>query len=365
MLMGDMSGNQMGKFGQALRRSATKVDDQGDKPIKQGDEDYKILREYATNQLQLATVMYSEPINQQRVRAVLVASQPALSCWSLANSSQRSVADGRDWILSQSVGRFYDFTDEVISVLDSHSAITYIGFEAHKHPTMLAMSDQHIKVILEDELAAMFGRLCTQWLGHRVKRMLHLLRGWPGQCALFGGSREQVADAIALLRSDFSLYSAAQAALDIPPRSDSAHTAIVRDAGSPAVHCALAAQRLGRRRASLDVRAQALGQDLGQSNHRGRSPACEGARVFVELSASVRLALVPVPGQEEGRGGGSQVSVSGAGVGGCLQARLDLVRRGLSDASQPGHELLEGCEGHLVDTCLVLTGRRGGGDPDR
>lgn len=208
MLMGDLSGNQMGKFDQALRRSATKVDNQGDKPIKQGDEDYNILREYVANQFHLATVVYSEPINQQKVRAVWVASQPALSWWSLADSSQRSVADGRDWILSQAAGRFYDFTDEVISVLGSHSAITYIGFDAHKHPTMLAMNDQHIKVILEDELATMFGRLCTQWLGHRVKRMLHLLRGWPGQCVLFGGSDEQAADAIALLRSDFSLYSA-------------------------------------------------------------------------------------------------------------------------------------------------------------
>ena len=55
-------------------------------------------------------------------------------------------------------------------------------------------------------VAQIMAMLAAGIVGHRLKRQLYILRGWPGRCAFFLGGAESQRQALACWRADVAAY---------------------------------------------------------------------------------------------------------------------------------------------------------------
>jgi hypothetical protein len=211
LMLGELGSQTNLQFGAAVMKALKKLEGAGDKDtIKAGDAELKVAKDHAGNQLHFAAMLYSDPQNQNAARALITASRPALTAWSNMNRAQRSIADSHEWLLQECSGGFWKYCKDTILELTSTEKCEYIG--------MSIVTDIHlqgevnlVQVASEDSLAKTFMCFSIQWVGQRIKRRMHILRGYPYRFCLLAAGDDWCADTIARFRKDVQRYETLQA----------------------------------------------------------------------------------------------------------------------------------------------------------
>lgn len=204
LLSGDMDSVSAAQFSLKMQSAMrTHTEDGERKTIKQGDREMQVAKDFTTNQLHLACLMFADSTNQRLCRAVIAATTPALDWWSEASRKCRSTEESLQWLLNQAGGAFWTMLTRIVEALEDEDNLEYIGFSRtlEKDPGAAA-----VQVDIEDGMAQRFADLCLKWVGCRMKRMMHLTRGYPTRFVLLLGSEQQQQDIVAEFRSDYDRY---------------------------------------------------------------------------------------------------------------------------------------------------------------
>ena len=95
--------------------------------------------------------------------------------------------------MSQVSGGFWDLTDKIIKTLGSVIDQEFLGLDMSMGPSIASLDANCLEIAIDDALASLFCNLCVLWLGARVRRSLHIIRGWPLRfAALHTDSRDAV-----------------------------------------------------------------------------------------------------------------------------------------------------------------------------
>lgn len=138
----------------------------------------------------LAYMFWSEPSNHTRLRNVVACARSTLQWHQEQNHKLRSLSAWGPFALAHVGGGFMQSMVECFRPLASQDALRSCQFEL---PGAGMWSHPRSEVGLADELelASTMFNLVLALVGCRLKRLSWLIRGWPGQSALFLGSAEQ------------------------------------------------------------------------------------------------------------------------------------------------------------------------------
>ena len=97
-------------------------------------------------------------------------------------------------------------TDCIVNALQNVANTDYIGMAWKSATATRDMRETDVEVVSEDILAQTFAGLSCSWLGCRVKRMLHILRGWPVRFVLLHGGENQKGQIVEDFKQDVHLF---------------------------------------------------------------------------------------------------------------------------------------------------------------
>lgn len=129
------------------------------------------IRAAGQNALEVSIGVFGDGLNNILVRALLTAAGPTESCFRQQAHELRSSSASTKWLSSQISGAFLCHCCETLEELTSHSTIEFCRFQTAM--TKAKSTDEHEtqgQLILQDELAGMFGRLATGLAPLRLKR---------------------------------------------------------------------------------------------------------------------------------------------------------------------------------------------------
>lgn len=143
-----------------------------DERISMKDTAYtSAVKEYATNHLVLAAMVYSDSSNQDKQRLVPVGSDPARRWHSQQNAQCRSAAGGMAWLLTQAGGGFVESLLEGARVTTHNLDHEYMGFQLKAPPnTTLHLGGEDC--FDQDILATHFGAFVLAQLGFWSRHLL-------------------------------------------------------------------------------------------------------------------------------------------------------------------------------------------------
>ena len=113
--------------------------------------------------------------------------------WQLWHSNQnsllRNVNESAKWMKEQLNGVFYKTIGDAMGHTAIQADLEYIGFRLDFSEERDGQtSPEHPEVAGENELACSMGRLGLALVGHRLRRMAWMLRGWPANASRMLGN---------------------------------------------------------------------------------------------------------------------------------------------------------------------------------
>lgn len=170
----------------------------------------RAARSSCQNALVAASLFYAAPENCVKQKIFWMAAEP-LDRWHGEQAKQtRSSCETRDFLVGFVSGGFLDVVADVFRVGRSIDNLATIGFTL---PVKRFSGDpsaeklEGLRVVREDSWASELGRFCSALVGHKLRRMAYLLRGWPARSAGTLAEGAEVAKVLGELRKDVRAFS--------------------------------------------------------------------------------------------------------------------------------------------------------------
>ncbi len=147
----------------------------------------RALRSSCQNALVIATLMLEEPWNHILLKIICSAAEPAHEWFKDQSHRLRDTDSSRKWLVEQLDGGFSKHVGSILGRMTRLEALSTVGLTVAGLDTC-----SNDDVLVEDEIADVFGEVAATLAGCRVTRCLWLLRGWPVRMAgLMGPPRLQ------------------------------------------------------------------------------------------------------------------------------------------------------------------------------
>ena len=160
----------------ALRPSEAMVTEEGGSTseAKISFEDKQTIS-FAKNAVITSVVMLSNEDHHWIVQLVCKVGEPVIEWHSIQNRELRSAKGTSEWVVSQVAGDLVAHLSAIVAQLSEPIAIASCGFTT---TAVVADRQPECEEIYQDDFAKLFGRLTMCMVGLRVRRTLHLSRGW-------------------------------------------------------------------------------------------------------------------------------------------------------------------------------------------
>jgi hypothetical protein len=164
---------------------------------------------FCQNAIQTRCVMLPNLDNKRIVAIVFTCSAAVLEWHGVQNRSQRSADETEAWHKSQLTGGLMDHVNKLVGSLSDPKTSVACSFISSR------MAAEHTCVeeaIVEDEFADLQGQYTMGLVGCRLRRTLHMSRGWPCQFyKVVCDNGKYVAEIHARFQRDRAIYEALKA----------------------------------------------------------------------------------------------------------------------------------------------------------
>lgn len=144
----------------------------------------KTLRDVCANAVAVSVVTLSDPHHHRVSACIVTAGKPAESWHTNQNKKLRSAEDTAEWMIQEVSRRHIQYLNSFWALLCDPSALQEASFylPGRHMPWGCDFKDIEnfdLAVIVEDELADIYGQLLAAYVTQDVFRMLWLIAGWP------------------------------------------------------------------------------------------------------------------------------------------------------------------------------------------
>lgn len=137
------------------------------------------IRSAGQNALEVAVGVFGDRMNNILVRVLLTAVGPTEAWFRSQSHELRSGPSSLEWLGQQIAGGFMQQCCDTVAELTSRAALEFCRFQTKLQVVKQDDHEANGELLLQDELAGMFGRLATGMVALRVKRCLWMVRSWP------------------------------------------------------------------------------------------------------------------------------------------------------------------------------------------
>ena len=164
------------------------------------------FRECCKDGLNLGIVMLGDVDNKIRQRIIMTGTMPTRVWHGVCSSKTRSVDENYNWALGQAKGGYWDHLVETLSVWSDLEKISFCGMCVSLSAADLDRQLEDPFFSEQDDWATMLGTYTLNLCGHRLRRTLWLLRGWPAKAILMSDA-EAGPSAVELFKADEARFN--------------------------------------------------------------------------------------------------------------------------------------------------------------
>lgn len=145
-----------GRIGQALHTAHQlpkgAMEPAADKPTKRDESVVGQMRAVTRNQLEIVVLMYGNPENKMKQRAIRTVGAPAAAWHGRQSKDCRSVDKDLEWGLEQMAGGYYGHLGEMVENLVDSDKLRFVGMRTEFRGLKLSeYSLDHPEVVLNQE----------------------------------------------------------------------------------------------------------------------------------------------------------------------------------------------------------------------